>query len=114
MRDGMKLGDLVFFYHSSCKDVGIVGVAEISKEAIADEDQFNPDSKYFDPKATREAPRWWSPFIRYQSTLNRRVSLAEIKANPLLKDVGLVKYSRLSVMPISESHWHEILRISEC
>jgi len=113
MRDGMKVGDLVFFYHSSCNEVGVVGIAEVSQEAIADEDQFDCNNKYYDAKASREAPRWWSPYIRFKGALKRRVSLAEIKANPLLKDVGLVKYSRLSVMPITADHWHEILTMSE-
>lgn len=60
MRDQIKLGDAVFFYHSNCTTPGIVGLAEVSRLAYPDETQFNPQSKYFDPKATAEKPRWFN------------------------------------------------------
>ncbi|KXF82678.1 EVE domain-containing protein [Enterovibrio coralii] len=113
MRDEMKVGDLVFIYHSSCKDVGVVGIAEVVKEAYPDHFQFDPESHYFDPKSTPENPRWIMVDVGYKQHVNY-VSLARIKANPALEDMPLVKKgSRLSIMPVTEMQWNEILAMSE-
>ncbi len=112
IRDQMKLGDMAFFYHSSCSEVGIVGVAKVISNPIADPDQFDPKSNYFDPKATRHNPRWWCPRVEFHSKFKRCVSLKEIKASSLLKTIGLIKYSRLSVMPIDVAHWALIMEMS--
>lgn len=113
MRDGMKLGDKVFIYHSSCKDVGVVGIAEVVREAYPDHFQFDPESPYFDPKSSPDNPRWIMVDIEYRQHLNY-VSLARIKANPALEDLPLVKKgSRLSIMPVTEPQWNEIVAMSE-
>ena len=113
MRDDMKLGDLVFFYHSSCKEVGVVGLAKVVREAYADPSQYDPESRYFDPKATQETPRWYQVDIAYQRALPRRVSLQEIKADPALSEIALIKRSRLSVMPIEQQHAKRLLELAE-
>ena len=113
MRDGMKVGDQAFIYHSSCKDVGVVGIAEVVKEAYPDHFQFDPESHYFDPKSAPDNPRWIMVDVAYRQHLNY-VSLARIKANPALEEMPLVKRgNRLSIMPLTESQWHEIIAMSE-
>ncbi len=113
MRDGMKVGDQAFIYHSSCKDVGVVGIAEVVKEAYPDHFQFDPESHYFDPKSAPDKPRWIMVDVAYSQHLNY-VSLARIKANPALEEMPLVKRgNRLSIMPLTESQWHEIIAMSE-
>ncbi|WP_281545121.1 EVE domain-containing protein [Grimontia sp. SpTr1] len=113
MRDGMKLGDKVFIYHSSCKDVGVVGIAEVVKEAYPDHFQFDPESAYFDPKSSPDNPRWIMVDLEYRQHL-KYVSLARIKANPALEELPLVKKgSRLSIMPVTDAQWDEIIAMSE-
>lgn len=112
MRDGMKLGDSVFIYHSSCKDVGVVGIANVVREAYPDHFQFEPSSVYFDPKSTIENPRWLMVDIAYCQHI-AYVSLSKMKANPYLKDMPVVKKgNRLSIMPVTCQQWHEILLMS--
>ncbi|PMN90656.1 EVE domain-containing protein [Enterovibrio norvegicus] len=113
MRDGMKVGDKALIYHSSCKDVGVVGIAEVVKEAYPDHFQFDPESHYFDPKSTPDNPRWIMVDVAYRQHLNY-VSLARIKANPALEEMPLVKRgNRLSIMPLTECQWLEIIAMSE-
>ncbi|MGF1865292.1 EVE domain-containing protein [Enterovibrio norvegicus] len=113
MRDGMKVGDKAFIYHSSCKDVGVVGIAEVVKEAYPDHFQFDPESHYFDPKSAPDNPRWIMVDVAYRQHLNY-VSLARIKANPALEEMPLVKRgNRLSIMPLTEYQWLEIIAMSE-
>ncbi|MEQ3696553.1 MAG: EVE domain-containing protein [Pseudomonadales bacterium] len=112
MRDDMALGDLVLFYHSSCKQVGVVGIAKVVKTAYPDPSQFDPDSKYFDSKATVDKPRWFQVDIAFERAL-RRVPLAAMKANEKLAGLALIKASRLSVMPVSAEHFAEILKMGE-
>src|SRR5438270_11445826 len=78
----MKLGDLAFFYHSSCEPPGVAGVCEVVREAYPDDSQFDPSSKYFDPKATPDKPRWFMPDMRFVKKFGRLVPLAEIRATP--------------------------------
>lgn len=112
MRDDMALGDLVLFYHSSCKQVGVVGIAKVVRTAYPDPSQFDPDSKYFDTKATVNSPRWFQVDIAFVRAL-KRVPLAAMKANDKLVGLLLIKASRLSVMPISEEHFVEIVKMGE-
>ncbi|WP_298633007.1 EVE domain-containing protein [uncultured Umboniibacter sp.] len=112
MRDDMALGDLVLFYHSSCKQVGVVGIAKVVKTAYPDPSQFDPDSKYFDSKATVDTPRWFQVDIAFERAL-RRVPLSAMKANAKLAGLALIKASRLSVMPVSTEHFAEILKMGE-
>ncbi|MDN4503043.1 EVE domain-containing protein [Alteromonadaceae bacterium BrNp21-10] len=106
LRDQVKKGDQVFFYHSSCKDVGIVGVAEVVKESYPDHSQFNPESKYFDPKASPDKPRWMMVDIQFKQKFDRILSLKDIKTMLEITEIGLVKKGhRLSIMPVPDNEW---------
>ncbi|NVK56572.1 MAG: EVE domain-containing protein [Alteromonadaceae bacterium] len=106
LRDDVGLGDQVFFYHSSCKTVGIAGVAEIVRASYPDPSQFDSASDYYDPKASEEKPRWYSVDVKLVERFNKVLTLKEIKANPHITELGLVKKGhRLSVMPVSQTEW---------
>ena len=105
LRDQVALNDEVFIYHSSCKNVGVVGTAKIVKTAYADPTQFNPESDYYDPKSTTENPRWVSVDIKLIKVFSRIIPLAEIKAQPSLESMVLVKQSRLSTQPVTAEEW---------
>jgi len=110
MRDDMKKGDLVFFYHSNCKVPGIVGIAEVVKESYPDFTSWNPESNYFDPKSTADSPRWFMVDIKFKRKLKRTISLNELKEMPGLEEMALVRRgNRLSIMPVSEQEWDTIL-----
>lgn len=109
LRDQAKVGDYVFFYHSSCKVPAIIGSAKIIENNIADPSQFNNNSKYFDVKASQQDPRWITVKIAALKSFNRQIELKQIKADPTLADMHLVaKGSRLSIQPVSEDHWRYI------
>lgn len=106
----MKKGDKVLFYHSSCPEPGVVGVAKVVKEAYPDFTAFDPESKYFDPKSSPDKPRWFMVDIQFQKKLKRTITLAELKQNPRLEGMQLLrKGNRLSVMPVAESEFDAIL-----
>ncbi|EKE74914.1 EVE domain-containing protein [Gallaecimonas xiamenensis] len=106
----MALGDRVFIYHSSCKDVGIAGIGEVVKTAYPDHSQFDPQSPYFDPKASPDKPRWTRVDLGFVEAWPAVLSLARLKADPALAEMALVqKGSRLSVMPVSSGQWQHIL-----
>lgn len=110
MRDQMKLGDLGFFYHSSCKVPGVVGVVEVVKEAYPDHTAHDPDAKYFDAKSTPDKPRWCMVDVRLKQKFKEIVSLQSLKEVSSLKDMTLLqKGSRLSVQPVTKEHW-DIIR----
>ena len=110
MRDGMRKGDEVFFYHSNCAEPGIVGIVRVVKEAYPDHTAFDPDSKYHDAKSDPENPRWLMVDVKYVRRLKRTITLAELKANPDLEDFPLVrKGNRLSVLPVEQRYWDAIL-----
>ncbi|MCU7554424.1 EVE domain-containing protein [Alteromonas sp. ASW11-19] len=106
LRDEVKLGDNVFIYHSSCKQVGIAGVAEVSREAYPDPSQFNPESRYYDPKATPDAPRWFCVDVTFKEAFAKTLLLKDIKATPQVTELGVVKKGhRLSIMPVTKTEW---------
>ena len=108
MRDDMSVGDLVLFYHSNCKPPHVAGVARVCKEAYPDFTAQDPSSNYFDPKASPDNPRWMMVDIEAVTVL-KRVTLPEIRANPSLEDMPLLRRGqRLSVQPVSERHFKEI------
>jgi predicted RNA-binding protein with PUA-like domain len=110
MRDGMRPGDKVFFYHSNCAVPGIVGLAEVATDAYPDPSQFDPKSKYFDPGSSRDNPRWMLVDVKFVKKLKRTISLDEMKNDPALADMPLLrKGNRLSVMPVDAAHWKYIL-----
>lgn len=110
MRDRMKVGDQAFFYHSNCKVPGIVGIMEVVREGYPDHTAFDAQSKYFDPKSDPDQPRWMMVDIKYIRHTDRVISLAELKEQPALANMVLVrKGNRLSVMPVTEAEWQHIL-----
>lgn len=114
MRDDMKKGDLVFFYHSNCDTPGIVGIVEVSKEAYPDHTAFDPTSSYFDPKSSEESPRWFMVDVTFKKKFKQTISLQELKQLPALHDMQLLKKgNRLSVMPVSKNDWECIVNLSK-
>ena len=111
MRDRMKIGDDVLFYHSSCPEPGIAGLAKVSSPAYPDETQFQRKGKYFDPKATRESPRW----LLVDVTLVRKtrlVPLAEMREHEALAGmVTLQRGNRLSITPVTPAEWKFIQKL---
>ncbi|BFN13197.1 EVE domain-containing protein [Marinobacter sp. RI1] len=106
----MREGDLVFIYHSSCKRIGIAGIVRVVKSAYPDPSQFNPESPYYDLKSTAENPRWQAVDLQFERKLPALISLDTLKAIPELSELPLVrKGSRLSVMPVSDAEWQQIL-----
>lgn len=101
----MQVGDPVFFYHSSCPEPGIAGIAEVSSAAYPDASQFDRKSPYYDPEAKREAPRWFNVDVRFVRK-TRLVSLAELRSHrELSKMRTLARGNRLSITPVSEPEW---------
>ncbi|NWF47686.1 EVE domain-containing protein [Hydrogenophaga sp. D2P1] len=108
MRDGMQVGDGVLFYHSSCAEPGIVGIARVASGTRPDPTQFDPQSPYFDAKSKPEAPRWLLLDVQALKK-TRLIGLPELRATPELADmVVLQRGSRLSITPVSEAHWRWI------
>jgi len=112
MRDGMKEGDLILYYHSNAKPPGVAGIARVASSAYPDATQFDKKSKYFDPKSSPDDPRWLLVDIRFQEKLPRLVSLDEIKANAELAEMVLVKRSRLSVQPVTQHAFETIVKMA--
>ena len=114
MRDSMQVGDQVFFYHSNTKVPGIYGIAEVASTAYPDPTQFEKKSKYFDPKATQQEPRWFLVDVGFVRRLRAPVSLATIRtrSEQLGEDFALIrKGARLSVLPVSASQWKTLLAL---
>lgn len=109
LRDTVKVGDGVLFYHSSIPEPAVVGLAEIARAGYPDATALNPNAEHFDPRASVETPIWYTVDVRYHEPLLRIVTLESIKQNPLLVDMPLVKRSRLSIQPVTDSEWHIIL-----
>lgn len=110
MRDEMKRGDQVFFYHSNCKEPGIVGIAEVAREGYPDFTALEPGQKYYDPKSDPTHPRWYMVDIRFVHKFARAITLEELKRDTRLADMPLVRRgNRLSVMPVTPAQWHYIL-----
>ena len=105
MRDEMRPGDPVFFYHSSCAEPGIAGIAEVVSDAYPDATQFDRRSTYFDPKATREAPRWFNVDVKYVRK-TRVIGLPELRRHPELAGMRvLARGNRLSITPVEPQEW---------
>lgn len=110
MRDAMRIGDGVLFYHSSCAQPGIAGLAEVASAPYPDETQFDPKSKYFDPKATRENPRWMLVDVR-ATKKTRLLTLPELRAIPVLAEMQILRRgNRLSITPVTPAEWRCIIR----
>ncbi|MFD1215835.1 MULTISPECIES: EVE domain-containing protein [Microbulbifer] len=111
LRDKVAVGDGVLFYHSACKIPAVVGAAKVVRAAYPDPAQFDPESKYFDPKATRDKPRWFCVDIQWQSQFAHPVPLKVIKQDPALEEMVLVRQGRLSIQPVTEQEWRRIEKL---
>ena len=114
MRDGMQVGDGILFYHSNTDVPGIVGTATVASKAYPDDTQFNPKSDYYDPKSSREEPRWVLVDVAFDRKLKRTITLDELKqhADKLGEDFALIRRgNRLSVLPITAAQWKYLLSL---
>lgn len=112
MRDEMRVGDQIFFYHSNCADPGIVGVAEIVREGYPDFTAFDPEHIHYDMKSKQSEPTWFMVDVRFVRKLVRTIGLKELKGRTDLGDLALVRRgNRLSIMPVSEEQWQTILSL---
>ena len=111
MRDAMRVGDGVLFYHSSCAEPGIAGIARVASTARPDPTQFDPDSPYHDPKSKPEAPRWL--LVDVQALCKTRLlGLPELRAQPALADMRLLqKGNQQSITPVTAGEWRLIERL---
>jgi predicted RNA-binding protein with PUA-like domain len=112
MRDGMRVGDRAFFYHSSCPEPGVAGIVEIARLAYPDATQFDPKSAYYDPKSTRDAPRWVNVDVKLVRK-TRLVTVAMLRETPGLEDmVTLRRGNRLSITPVTPAEWRIVERLA--
>lgn len=108
MRDSMRVGDPVLFYHSSCSEPGIVGIAKVASKPYPDETQFDPTGKYHDPKSTRVEPRWVHVDVKLVKK-TRLIALAELRATPALSTLTILQRgNRLSITPVTQAEWDVI------
>ncbi|HET8771644.1 MAG TPA: EVE domain-containing protein [Gemmatimonadaceae bacterium] len=113
MRDDMKKGDGVFFYHSSADPTGIVGICEVAREAYPDHTAFDAKDPHFDPKSKKDAPTWYMVDLKAVKKLPRLVTLAELKGvKGLEKMVLLQRGSRLSVQPVTAKEWEIVTELA--
>ena len=111
MRDQMRVDDGVLFYHSSCAEPGIVGIARVASTPYPDPTQFDPRSPYHDPKSRPEEPRWLLVDVQVQKK-TRNLTLPELRADPQLEDLLVLKKgNRLSITPVEPRHWKRILKL---
>ena len=114
LRDEMKRGDLVFFYHSNCETPGIVGIAEVVKEGYPDSTAFDKRDPHFDPKSDPANPTWYMVDLRAVQRFPRVISLAELKGNPELEGMPLLQQgSRLSVQKVGAAEWNVVLALAK-
>jgi len=112
MRDQMQVGDLGFFYHSSCEAPGIAGVVRIVREAYADPTQFDPASEYFDKGSKREEPRWLMVDVKWEADFKTFVALDMLRADSKLADMLILRRgNRLSITPVEPKHWERICKL---
>ncbi|MCG6872970.1 MAG: EVE domain-containing protein [Gammaproteobacteria bacterium] len=114
MRDEMKKGDLVFFYHSSCDVPGVAGIMKVVRESYPDFTALDPESRYFDPKSDPANPRWYMVDVKFERKFSHVVSLSELRERRSLKNMQLLqKGNRLSIMPVDRREWDTILKMTE-
>lgn len=113
LRDGMKRGDQVFFYHSSTNPQAIVGICQVAREAYPDPTSLDRKHPAFDAKSDPANPSWYAVDLEAVAPLARPVTLAEIKANKALAEMALVRIGRLSVTPVRPAEWDAIMAMSK-
>lgn len=112
MRDQMRIGDQLFFYHSNCKMPGIVGLAEVVRESYVDHTAFDPNSEHPDASSTPDNPRWFMVDVRFVEKFAKIISLEALKTYTELRNMTLLrKGNRLSVLPIQPTEWHFIMTL---
>lgn len=113
MRDQMQVGDGVLYYHSSCPEPGVAGVAEVASAPYPDATQFDPGSPYHDPKSTPDKPRWLNVDVKLRRK-TRLLSLAEMRSRPELQSMLVLKPgNRLSITPVTPAEWQAVLALLE-
>jgi len=114
IRDEMKVGDKVIFYHSNSEPPSAVGVCEIVKEAYPDFTAFDPDNPHYDPKSKKDSPTWFMVDIKFVKKFAHFVSINEMRENKKLQDMKLLQRgNRLSVMPLSKDEFNEIIKMGK-
>jgi predicted RNA-binding protein with PUA-like domain len=112
LRDQMRPGDQAFFYHSNASPNGIVGTMEVVGETYPDPTQFDPKSKYFDPKSPKDNPRWFVRDMKFVRKFARIVPLAEIKSHPVLSGMMVAKKGLMfSITPVTEEEWQAVMAL---
>jgi predicted RNA-binding protein with PUA-like domain len=112
MRDDMKVGDRVLFYHSNAAPPAIAGIAEVAREAYPDHTALDPADEYFDPKATAEDPRWYMVDVRFVEKFGTPLPLDELKTRRTFDDMVVTGKSRLSVQPVSKKHFDAVVKLA--
>ena len=113
LRDQMKLGDRVLVYHSSTEPMAIVGIATVVKEGYPDHTAWDKKDPHYDPDSTKESPRWFMVDIQLERIFDRPLTLAELRKNPALKEMELLrKGSRLSVQPVTKSQFEAVVKLA--
>ncbi|KAL1918946.1 uncharacterized protein VTP21DRAFT_2327 [Calcarisporiella thermophila] len=113
MRDQMKVGDKVLFYHSNCKTPGVAGLAEVVKGSYPDESAFDPNHPYYDPKSDPASPRWYTVDVKFKSKFQRFIPLKELQKCEELREMALVKRGRLSVQPVRQEEFELICEMGK-
>lgn len=113
LRDGMQVGDRVFFYHSSTDPQAIVGICEVARDAYPDQTALDAKHPAYDPKSDRDDPTWFMVDLRAVEKLPRPVTLAEVKKRPELAKMAMLRIGRLSVSPVTQKEWDVILAMAE-
>lgn len=113
MRDDMKPGDKVFFYHSNAKPIAIAGVMEVAGEPYPDPTQFDPEAKHFDPKSSESDPRWILVDVKFVEKFEHPVTREAMKKVPELENMVIFKRSRLSITPVTETEWNIIMEMAK-
>ncbi|XP_028413682.1 thymocyte nuclear protein 1-like [Dendronephthya gigantea] len=121
MRDQMRIGELAFFYHSNCKEPGIAGIMEVVKESYVDHTQFDKADPHYDPKASKDKPKWFMVDVKYVRMMKRFISLKELRKIHMehkedggpLKSLSLFTQSRLSVAPLTEEEYEYIKSLED-
>jgi predicted RNA-binding protein with PUA-like domain len=112
LRDEVKVGELVFFYHSNIPEPAVVGIAEVVRAGYPDFTALDPASEHFDPRSSAGNPIWYMVDVRYVADFKQPVTLATIKWHPLLEEMPLVRRSRLSIQPVTPEQWQIILALA--
>lgn len=110
LRDQIKLGDRAFFYHSNANPSAVVGIVECVREGYPDDTQFDRNSPYYDPDSPGDKPRWFQVDVRAVERLARPVSITELRLDPALKSMALLRISQLSVQPVTPVEWKAVLK----